>query len=129
MSEWTVARGQLIAESIRIGASLRGIPMRLLGVTRVVPAEENLSARQPRVWTFIGFEVDDAAAEAVAGALGDVLEEDGGWYCNFSTAEEMWVVFAGASFRYPLGDAEARAVVVEYARRHGVPEPQLDWER
>lgn len=126
MPQWTVARGQLIAESIRVGASLRGLPMRLLGVTRVAPAVENLGPAQPRVWTFIGFEAEDAAAESIADGLREVLS-DGPWYCNFSTAEEMWVVFAGMAFHYRKGDGDARSVVVDYARRQGVPEPQLDW--
>jgi hypothetical protein len=102
--------------------------MRLLGVTRVEPPVENLDASQSRVWTFIGFEVDDADAQGLADVLGEVLDE-GLWYCNFSTAEEMWVVFAGKQFRYPLGNVEGRSVAREYARAKGIPEPQLDWEK
>ena len=59
--------------------------MRLLGVTRVEPPVENLDASQPRSWTFIGFEVDDADSQRLADVLSEVLQ-DGPWYCNFSTA-------------------------------------------
>jgi len=123
-----VGRGQLIGESLRVGASFRGVPLRLLGVTRVQPPVERLDPSQPRVWTFIGFELDDADAQHVADVLSEVLEDGAPWYCNFSTAEEMWVVFAGKRFRYPLGDAEGRSAAREYARQRGVPDPQLDWD-
>jgi hypothetical protein len=122
-----VARGQLIGESLRVGASLRGVKIRLLGVTRVEPPVANLAASQPRVWTFIGFEVDDADAPALAATLATVLEP-GPWYCNLLTADEMWVAFAGKVFRYPLGDVEGRSAARAYARLQGVPEPQLDWD-
>jgi hypothetical protein len=122
-----VGRGQLIGESLRVGASLRGLTLRLLGVTRVQPAPEHLDDSQPPVWTFIGFELDDADAPRLADALREVLD-DGPWYCNYSTAEEMWVVFAGHHFHYRRDDAEGRSRARSYARRLGVPEHQIDWD-
>ena len=102
--------------------------MRLLGVTRVVPPAGNLHESQPRTWTFIGFEIDDADAQPLADALSEALDDDPiPWYCNFSTDDHMWVVFRGRQFCYRRGDLEGRAAAEEYARSHGVPEPQLDW--
>lgn len=101
--------------------------MRLLGVTRVEPPVGNLDASQPRVWTFIGFEIADADSARLSEILSDVLD-DGPWYANWSTADEMWVAFRGATFHYPLADADGRAAARDHARRLGLPEPQLDWD-
>ena len=122
-----MARGQLVAESLGVGRRIQGVPMRLLGVTRVEPPAENLAPGQPHVWTFIGFEIDDADAERLAEALREALLPGSPWYCNFTTADEMWVVFAGVRFHYPLNDGAGRASAEAYARSQGVPEPQLDW--
>jgi hypothetical protein len=69
----------------------------------------------------------DEHADALAAALGDALSEKGGWYCDFRSADETFVVFAGRSFRYRRGDAAARADAEEFGRSVGVPEAQLDW--
>ena len=122
-----MARGQLISESLKVGVRFRVRGVRLLGAVRVEPPEERLRDDQPRRWTFIGFEMDDELAPAVAAALTEALDRDGGWYCNFSTADEVWVVFAGRIFRYLIGDAAGRAEAQAYGRSEGVPEPQLDW--
>jgi hypothetical protein len=124
-----MGRGQLIGESVKVGASLRGVPMRLLGVTRVQPPVDHLATGQPRTWTFIGFELDDADAQSLADELSNVLDLEGGWYCSFATADERWVVFARRAFTYRFGDIDGRAAAVAYAREVGVPEPQLDWDR
>ena len=122
-----MARGQLIAESLKIGERFRCRGVRLLGVTRVEPPEERLRADQPRRWTFIGFEMDDELAPAVAEDLAVALDGDGGWYCNFSTTDEAWVVYRERVFHYPIGDPAGRAEAEAYGRALGVPEPQLDW--
>jgi hypothetical protein len=74
----------------------------------------------------IEFEIDDHDAPAVASALADVLE-DGGWYVDFHSPEETFVVFAGRVFRYRRGDERRRAEAEAYARARGVPQAQLDW--
>jgi hypothetical protein len=56
-----------------------------------------------------------------------VLERDGGWYCDFRSDDEVFVVFCDRVFRYPRGDRTARSTVEDYARSMGVPEAQLDW--
>ena len=122
-----MARGQLIAESVKVGERFRVAGVRLLGVTPVEPPPERLRADQPRRWTFIGFEMDDQLAATVADALAGVLDDAGGWYCNFSTASEAWVVYPGRVFRYPIGDVAGRAEAQAHGRALGVPEPQLDW--
>jgi hypothetical protein len=68
----------------------------------------------------------DRAAE-LATALSRVLSRDGGWYCNFCSRDEVFVVFRDRIFRYPYGDRAERATVEAYGRSMGVPEAQLDW--
>ena len=116
--------GGLIAESLRVDAVL-DVP---LSVTRISRADGgDVDAGQPRTWTFIDFEVADADLELLVGALERALESRGGWYCDFRTAAETFIVFAGRSFRYPRRDIGGRAAAADYARSVGVPEAQLDW--
>jgi hypothetical protein len=115
----------LVAESLRIGSVLEGVPM---VVTRVSRADVgNVDAGQPRTWTFIDFEVADEDVPRLAATLEDTLNTVGGWYCDFRTDIETFVVFAGRTFRYPRGDTAGRTVAADYARSVGLPEEQLDW--
>ncbi len=117
--------GGLIAESLRIGTVLEGVRMT---VTRVSRADVgNIDVGQPRTWTFIDFEIADADIPLLAAALEGGLNRDGGWYCDFRTETQTFVVFAGRTFRYPRGDEAERAAAATYARSIGVPEEQLDW--
>jgi len=81
----------------------------------------------PLTWTFIEFEAADEDGERLAEALGDALDASCGWYCDFRTDDETFVVFSGRVFRYPRGDRVGRADAEEYGRSAGVPESQLDW--
>ena len=117
----SVLRGVLIGESVR-----RGVILQVSAVTRFEAPEEPTPG--PPWWTFIEFEADEASAERLSASLADCLDAALPWYASFKSDEEMFVVFAGREFRYPLGDAGARARVEDYARSVGVPESQLDWE-
>ena len=121
----TMATGTLIGESLRVGASLDGVTLTVSNVFRTEAGDEG--AGQPRAWTFIEFDVADGEAERLALALSDALEPAQGWYCDFRTEEETFVVFAGRLFRYPRGEAEGRANAEAYGQSVGVPKFQLDW--
>ena len=118
-------QGSLIGESLRVGAALEGVPLTVRKVSRADCGDEQ--AGQPRQWTFIDFEAPDTAADSLAQALSGALDESLGWYCDFRSADETFVVFARRVFRYARGDRVARAAAEDYARSVGVPEPQLDW--
>ncbi len=119
-------KGALLAESLRVGASLE-VPG--LTVTRVERSDVSGSATpaQPSVWTLLEFEASDAVADQLADALAASLLAEGGWYANFTVGDEHVVVFAGRVFRHRRGDRSGRAEAVAYARQVGVPEHQLDW--
>jgi hypothetical protein len=92
---------------------------------------ERLSAEQeavgiPLKWTLLEFEIDDGDALLLANALADVLD-DTGWYVDFRSDQETFVVFARQVFRYPRGDKIGRAEAESHGRSLGVPEAQLDW--
>jgi hypothetical protein len=120
-----VATGNLIRESIRVGASVEGVPLRVSKVFRIDAGDE--SSVQPRTWTFIEFEIPDGEAERLANSLSGALDSALGWYCDFRSADETFVVFAGRIFRYRRGNPAARAKAEEYARSVGVPDLQIDW--
>ena len=118
-------KGGLIAESLRIGAKLDGLAFRVTTISRADVGD--VDAGQPLTWTFIDFEVPEDKSDRLVRALEGALERSGGWYCDFRSDTETFVVFAGRSFRYPRGNRGGRATAAEYARSVGVPEAQLDW--
>ena len=117
--------GALLGESLRLDAVLEGIP---LTVTKIYRAALGLAeAGQPELWTIIEFELPADHAAALADTLSRLLRGEGGWYCDFRSADEVFVVFSGTIFRYLRGDRAGRAAAEEYARSAGVPEAQIDW--
>jgi hypothetical protein len=123
-----MAAGTLIAESIRVDATLDGAPFTATEVRRIRAdlSDGQRAAGLPDRWTLIAFEVDDDDAAALAAALAEVLG-DQGWYADLHTGERSFVVFAGRVFAYARDDAQGRAQAEAYARAHGVPEAQIDW--
>ena len=119
----TVAGG-LIAESLKVGAIL-DVELHVKRISRADLGD--VDAGQPRTWTFIDFEVADTDLEQLVDGLERALETRGGWYCDFRTATETFIVFSGRTFHYPRGDHAGRAAAADYARSVGVPEAQLDW--
>ncbi len=117
--------GTLLAESIRTGGVLDGLPLTVTRIFRL--AAGDIGAGQPELWTFIEFEVPAPEAPELARAFAQVLDQSGGWYCNFSSDDETFVVFAERVFRYGRGDPIERQRVEAYARSVGVPEAQIDW--
>ena len=120
-----MGNGTLIAESLQVGLRLTGVPLFLVSIDRSEAGDTSLG--QPLVWTLIEFEFDDAIAPDLAQALSEVLDEQLGWYCDFRTDSETFVVFARRVFRYHRGDIDGRADAAAYARSRGVPDSQLDW--
>jgi hypothetical protein len=120
-----MVNGYVIAEGMRVGVQISGIPLELTKIERYAVA--SATAEQPGAWTMIEFKFAESDAERVIAALAEALEERGGWYSDFSRGGERIVVFAGRVFRYTPGDEAARAEAQAYGREHGVPEPQLDW--
>ena len=120
-----MGKGTLIGESLRRGADIGGV---VLQVTRIRRTEAgDVLAGQPGDWTMIDFEMDDHRAELLAATIQGALAPTGGWYCDFRTATETFVVFPDQVFRYRRGDTEARTVAESHGRVRGVPEAQLDW--
>jgi len=123
-----MATGTLIAESVRAGAALDGIPFTATRLERVAAdlSPEQRADGLPETWTVIAFEVADERAAHLADALAAVLDTPG-WYADLRTAERAYVVFAGRVLAYARDDAHARGQAEAYARRHGVPDSQIDW--
>jgi hypothetical protein len=119
-----VYEGVLILESLRIGTELSAIPIVVRRISRYDVS--TASTDQPPVWSVLDFEVEDLQAEALARELSGVLDSPG-WYADFHDANETFVVFPGRVFRYPRGDAAARAAAQAFGRGLKIPEPQLDW--
>jgi Lon protease-like protein len=120
-----VVRGTLVSESVRAGAEISGVAeVTLVGVRRVEIA--NASPDQPLRWTLIDFEAPDSQADALAVAFAGALDRPG-WYVDFLTATDKYVVFSGRIFRYRRGDVSGRTQAQAYALELGVPPAQIDW--
>ena len=89
--------GTLIGESVRVDRPLEGITLTVVKVSRGDVGD--IEAGQPLRWTFIEFAAYDDDADALAVALSGCLDPEGGWYCDFRTDSETFVVFADRSFR------------------------------
>jgi hypothetical protein len=120
-----VIAGVLIAESLRTGARLEGVTLMVRRITR--EDDGDTDAGQPLTWTFIEFEAALEEADRLAVALSRALDKKLGWYCDFRSPTETFVVFAERVFRYPRGDRVGRSEAEAHARSMGVPESQLDW--
>jgi hypothetical protein len=118
-------KGVLIGESLRIGAAVSDVSLRVIRIWR--EEVSSATASQPRHWTLFEFEAEDDDARQLATRLAACLSSTGSWYIDFRTPAESFVVFAGRIFRYPRGDARGRAEAQTYGRAIGVPELQLDW--
>ncbi|MCY1143145.1 hypothetical protein OWR29_34550 [Actinoplanes sp. Pm04-4] len=117
--------GRMIADGLRPGAEFAPPGTRIVKVFRVDQGN-SAGPGQPRFWTIIDFEADDG--EAVASALAGSLDPEGGWYADFQDGDDHVVVYAGKVFRYGPDDRDTYVAAVEWGRRVGVPEHQLDWE-
>ncbi|MET0417407.1 MAG: hypothetical protein ABW022_15455 [Actinoplanes sp.] len=117
--------GTLIGDGLRVDAEFAPPGTRIRRIYRLDQGDAAANG-QPRVWTVIDFEADDA--DAVARALSESLSPDGGWYADFRDGADRVIVYAGAVFRYSPGDAETRAAAIAHGRAVGVPEHQLDWK-
>ena len=117
--------GVLIAESLRTGARLEGVTLTVRRIAR--DDDGDTDAGQPLTWTFIEFEAPLDQAEELATALSRALDKRLGWYCDFRSPTETFVVFAERVFRYRRGDKGGRSEAEAHARSMGVPESQLDW--
>ena len=116
--------GTLIAESLRVGTTLENLRLTVRKISRY--RAQGTTADQPDIWTTIGFQADEADGEELAQAFASVLDQPG-WYVDFESPTESFVVFPGRVFRYPRGDKLGRAEAQAYGRQLAIPEPQLDW--
>lgn len=117
--------GTIVSESLRVGSAISGIPdVTLLGLRRVAVA--SAPPDQPSRRTLIDFEAPDERAGALAEAFAAALDRPG-WYVDFHTATDKYVVLDGRVFEYPRGDASGRAEAQAQALELGVPAAQIDW--
>jgi hypothetical protein len=116
--------GALIMESVRVGTRLHDLNLGVREIYRFRP--EGTTAAQPGTWTVLEFEVSDDDAPKIAEAFAGVLDESG-WYVDFRSPAETFVVFPGRVFRYARGDETGRAEAEAHGRSLGIPEGQLDW--
>jgi hypothetical protein len=116
--------GTLLAESLRVGATLDNLALTVRKISRY--RVQGAISDQPEIWTALDFEAEESAAAELAQVFSETLDQPG-WYANFQSPRESFVVFPGQIFRYPRGSEAGRAEAQAYGRRLAIPEPQLDW--
>jgi hypothetical protein len=119
-----VIDGTLIAESLRVGTNLENLNLTVRKISRYRAG--GTTPDQADIWSVLDFEADEAEAEGLARVFADALDQPG-WYVNFQSPAESFIVFPDRVFRYPRGDAAGRAEAQAYGRRLAIPDPQLDW--
>jgi hypothetical protein len=118
-----MVNGAVIMESLRPGVVFDESQICLRRLSRLEVS--NATPQQPDVWTLVEFSSPlepGALASLFAAAL-----TGPGWYVNFDTDDQTFVVFPGRVFYYQHGDEKRRDGVMAYARTVGVPDSQLDW--
>ena len=116
--------GTLIVESLRVGTTLAGLNLTVRKISRYRAG--GTTPDQPDIWTTLDFEAGDSGARELAEVFAEVLDQPG-WYVDFQSPAESFVVFPGKIFRYPRGDTAGRASAQAHGRQLAIPEPQLDW--
>jgi hypothetical protein len=116
--------GALIMESLKVGTRLRDLNIKISELYRFQP--KGTASYQPDTWTILELEIEDDDAPQIAESFAGALSEPG-WYVDFRSPSETFIVFPGRVFRYPRGDETGRAEAQAHGRSVGVPEPQLDW--
>ena len=121
-------KGTIILESLRENASISGFQfvVREIGRGRPKLSPQQVAAGFPSVWSAMEFELGEEMAENLAKSLSHALNPIG-WYANFSSQGETFIVYPGRIFRYPRGDPAGRAAAQAFGRTLGIPEHQLDW--
>ena len=93
-------------------------------------SSESLAAtnrsRDPKGLVGNGVRAGRGASRGAGDALSKVLESIG-WYANFSSPTETYIVYPGRVFRYPRREPQGRAEAQAFGRTLGIPEHQLDW--
>ena len=117
-------QGTLIAESLRVGAELANFELTVRKISRY--RATGTTPDQADIWTVIDFEANEAGAASLADGFAAVLDEPG-WYVDFESPEESFVIFPDRVFRYPRGDEAGRVAALAYGRQLAIPEQQLDW--
>ena len=92
-------RGVLIGESLRVGTCLDGVALVVDKICRIEAGDPE--AGQPGTWTLVHFQAPAERAEHLADVLSRILDRQGGWYCDFHSESESFVVFSDRVFRYP----------------------------
>jgi hypothetical protein len=116
-----VIEGTLIVESLRVGTDLE------LTVRKISRFQgQGTTADQPDIWSVLDFEASEDYADRLARTFADVLNQPG-WYVNFQSPTESFIVFPSRFFRYPRGSEGGRAEAQAHGRLLGIPEAQLDW--
>ena len=116
--------GTLIVESLRVGTTLADLNLVVRKISRYRAG--GTTPDQPGTWTTLDFEASEDGAGELAEVFAGVLDQPG-WYVNFQSPAESFVVFPGKIFRYPRGDVAGRAAAQAHGRQLAIPEAQLDW--
>lgn len=116
--------GTLIAESLRAGTTLENLNLTVRKISRY--HVRGATPDQPGIWCALEFEASEAGAEALARTFAAALGRPG-WYANFQSPTESFIVFPDRIFRYPRGDQAGRTQAQAHGRQLGIPDPQLDW--
>jgi len=87
--------GTLIAASLRVGTVLEDLELTVRKISRYRAG--GTTPDQPEIWTTLDFQAKETQAEVLARTFSGALDQPG-WYVNFESPAENFVVFpAGAS--------------------------------
>jgi len=111
-------KGTLIKESLSNELILDLVEIEKVEIWKA----ENHTVNQPKYWTAISFYTN---SEEFTYELSNFLKDE--WYVDLSNNAEKIIVFKNKIIQYKFGDSLGKQQAINYCRKIGIPESQIDW--
>lgn len=101
---------------------------KILDYVRILHVEIWSTDRDPKYWTAITFESDEAEfPEILSKTLCDKSKSGMVWYVDMTCGAMKYIVLKNNVLKYRIGDGTEKEAVMKKCRVLGVDESQLDW--
>lgn len=112
-------KGLLIKESLSDETVLDLIKIENVEIWK----SENHSINQPKYWTAISFSTNEK--DFISRLSKSIKNKE--WYVDLSNDNEKIIVFKDNVIQYRIGDITGKQNAIEFCKKIGIKEAQIDW--